>query len=133
MPFLVPLRRGRPLSPISFDKLEFVLGRSAESDVEVHESTVSRRHAKIEEVSAGHWQVCDLDSSHGTSVNGSDIQRVTLRQGDLIRLAGVASFLFFDEFDADLLEDRVTTLAPLFEGEKAAWLTGTPSAPRPSA
>ncbi|NLT74285.1 MAG: protein kinase [Chloroflexi bacterium] len=52
---------------------------------------VSRQHARMER-SAGIWTVVDLDSSNGTSVNGSRVPPglpVRLRDGDVVRMGQV--------------------------------------------
>jgi RsiW-degrading membrane proteinase PrsW (M82 family) len=74
-----PLTPGQPL----------VIGREAGCDVVVNERLypgVSRRHAELRSA-AGGWQLCDLNSSNGTYLNGG---RVTgcrpLRVGDRLRI-----------------------------------------------
>jgi FOG: FHA domain len=52
------------------------IGRAPENDIVVSDPTVSRQHAEIRNVS-GAYRIVDLDSSHGTFVNG---QRVTERR-----------------------------------------------------
>ena len=69
-----------------------LIGRAPECDVELADSTVSRRHAEV--VRDGDaWFVRDLGSSNGTKVNGSGVTDQMLRDGDEIRL-GAVSFRF---------------------------------------
>lgn len=61
------------------------IGRRAGSDVRIHDKTVSAQHARIE------WLdhpvvIQDLDSTNGTFVNGTRVQRHELSDGDVIHL-----------------------------------------------
>jgi hypothetical protein len=74
---IVPLRN----PPIS-------LGRSLENDVIIQAPKVSRRHAQIV-FRHGRWLLRDLQSTHGTYVNGHAIEECVLRTGDTITLGDV--------------------------------------------
>ena len=70
---------------------ETVLGRLPESPVTFDEPEVSYRHAGIRRQGVS-WQVKDLGSTNGTSVDGQRIDGddwTTLRSGSVIALAGV--------------------------------------------
>lgn len=62
------------------------IGRSLDNDIVVQEPEVSRYHARIEYVD-GHFEIVDLDSTNGTSVNGARVSRKRLREGDEIVVA----------------------------------------------
>jgi subtilisin family serine protease len=64
-----------------------VIGRSQDATVTITgDSTISRGHARLTFL-GGRAQIVDLDSSHGTQVNGRKIAGpTTLRSGDLITL-----------------------------------------------
>ncbi len=51
---------------------------------------MSREHFRILS-SSGEWHVCDLDSTHGTVVNGKRVREIKLREGDIIE-AGDTKF-----------------------------------------
>ena len=62
-----------------------LIGRGTESDLQLLDQGVSRRHAEVQ------WDgnfatVYDLGSTNGTSVNGHDVASQVLRHGDVIRL-----------------------------------------------
>ncbi len=62
-----------------------VLGRSRGCDVPVPDVNVSRRHAELRQEGATYW-IVDLDSTNGTAVNGKQVERMRLRDGDRITL-----------------------------------------------
>jgi FHA domain len=67
----------------------FTIGRTPENDLAIDNSSLSRRHAVIENFD-GVVQVSDCGSQNGTDVNGSPIMAgAVLHDGDVIRLAGV--------------------------------------------
>lgn len=62
-----------------------MLGRGLDCSIRLEEATVSRHHAEI------NWhfvlyQIRDLDSANGTFVNGTQVLRAPLGDGDLIEL-----------------------------------------------
>jgi len=65
---------------------ELVLGRSRDCDVVFTSGAVSRRHARLF-FRDGHWVVCDLGSTNGTTVNGARVGRCRLRPGDCVMFA----------------------------------------------
>jgi uncharacterized protein YkwD len=88
MPALVMVSDGRE-TRLDLAGRTFVVGRSAECDVQITENRASRRHFQVEPTDRG-WVVQDLDSSNGTAVNGYGISRVLLSNGDLIEVGGAA-------------------------------------------
>src|SRR5262245_1384087 len=65
-----------------------VLGRAMSSDIQLLDTKVSGRHARMELIE-GDWFITDLASSNGTRVNGRRIQeRTRLLSGDQIDLCG---------------------------------------------
>lgn len=66
---LVPVA-GPPASVIVFEtERPVVLGRSSQAEIQLSDQVVSRRHAQVQR-RAGEWVLTDLDSRHGTFVNG---------------------------------------------------------------
>lgn len=70
--------------------MKFVsIGRSNDNDLVVKEETVSRHHARLH-YHSGSWYIVDLESTHGTSVNGVKIsEAVKLKPSDKIKLGNV--------------------------------------------
>ena len=62
-----------------------VLGRSRSSDIRVPDVNVSRRHAELRQEGATYW-IVDLESTNGTVLNGTRVERERLRDGDTITL-----------------------------------------------
>lgn len=62
-----------------------VIGRSPESDLQLLDQGVSRRHVDVH-VADGRAVLYDLGSTNGSSVNGHTVQSQELQHGDVIRL-----------------------------------------------
>jgi hypothetical protein len=75
-------------SRIAVGEDPLIIGRAPECDVELADSTVSRRHAEVVRDSDA-WFIRDLGSSNGTKVNGQGVTDQMLRDGDEIRLGAV--------------------------------------------
>ncbi len=71
----------------------FSIGRKSGSDLKITRPEVSRRHCEVTRSSDGRFTLRDLDSSHGTFVNGQPIRQKELRPGDLVTL-GKTTLLF---------------------------------------
>jgi DNA-binding CsgD family transcriptional regulator len=82
-----------PLGPRTY-----VLGRSREADIVLHDTSVSRRHARVSWDPEG-YRIEDLDSAHGIYVDQHRPSRKHLQPGCLIQIGGVT--LRFDFLDAD--------------------------------
>jgi pSer/pThr/pTyr-binding forkhead associated (FHA) protein len=65
-----------------------VLGRSRECDIRVADANVSRRHCEIVQDGPTVWSVADLGSTNGTELNGRQVQRAELSDGDRITVGG---------------------------------------------
>ena len=66
-------------------KQVMTFGRKSECDVVIPSQYVSRRHAEVF-VEGNQLFVRDLDSTHGTIVNGEPIKQAMLQEGDEIRV-----------------------------------------------
>lgn len=72
--------------PIPLPKPETYIGRHPDNDIVLPaDPTVSRRHAQLVQQPAGPL-IVDLGSAGGTYVNGQQVERASLRDGDRIRL-----------------------------------------------
>lgn len=80
-----------------------LIGRGDEADVAVTTEGVSRRHAELVRDPTGSVTLVDLESRNGTCVNGRLVAKVTLRDGDKIR---IGEFEF--DFRYERADDRAT-------------------------
>ena len=76
----------------ALDGAKVVLGRSKDSDVQVEDANVSRKHAELRREGPAWWLV-DLGSTNGTELNGRRVQRSKLTDGDTITL-GATELVF---------------------------------------
>ena len=60
------------------------IGRAAECEIRLTDTSVSRRHAQVKANGDGTWTVTDLGSTNGTKVNGATINERKLKDGDTI-------------------------------------------------
>jgi len=67
------------------ERLPLVIGRSAASDIQLHDRWVSRRHCKVD-IQEGVVVVRDLESRHGTLVNDRPIKESKLFPGDTLSI-----------------------------------------------
>jgi transcriptional regulator with GAF, ATPase, and Fis domain len=75
------------------------LGRDPGNQVKIRDSSVSRRHCAISQVSQDSYEILDLDSQNGTFVNGIKVNRTPIHHGDRVRV-GTSEFMFLtDESD----------------------------------
>lgn len=61
----------------------YLIGRADDSDLQLLDSRVSRRHARLL-YEGGHWWIEDLQTTNGTRKNGAPIRRERLHDGDAI-------------------------------------------------
>jgi len=67
------------------DRPSIVLGRGRNADFVLHESTISRAHARVS-YEEGQLYVQDLGSTNGVLVNGVREDRAQLAAGDELRM-----------------------------------------------
>ncbi len=74
---------------------ENILGRDPACQIVLALPPVSRRHAAIRHDEHG-FQLCDLGSANGTTLNGSPVgeKKLKMTQGDVIVLAGAVTLYF---------------------------------------
>jgi hypothetical protein len=66
-------------------KRRTVLGRSKDSDIQIEDANVSRRHAELRQEGTAYW-IVDLDSTNGVEINGRRVKRAKLDNGDTITI-----------------------------------------------
>jgi diguanylate cyclase (GGDEF)-like protein len=86
---------------IKLDKAEIVMGRSAETALQIEDDGVSRKHAKVLVSPQGHFQLMDLGSTNGTYLNGIKVNVATLADGDKIQIGSntVLKFSIQDQLE----------------------------------
>ncbi|HRD50269.1 MAG: FHA domain-containing protein [Candidatus Competibacter sp.] len=65
------------------------LGRAPDNDLCFDNDSVSGRHAEIYHLPDGTFQLCDLDSTNGTWINGQRIHGQIMNNGDVVELGEV--------------------------------------------
>ena len=76
------------------DKKRITIGRSAEFDIQLVDSSSSRKQAIIEFNDNNKPVLKDLDSTNGTYVNGARITEINIKNGDNILLGYSSVFMF---------------------------------------
>ena len=77
------------------------IGRSSICDLAINDKTVSRQHSKI--ISDGNRTVIyDLDSKHGTHINGIKKKSSRLKDGDSVRIGN--SYLVYTEGNVQVIK-----------------------------
>jgi len=64
------------------------IGRSFDNDLILQYPQISRKHAELR-FTQGHFEIVDVGSTGGTSVNGNKITNHTLSKGDVITLVNL--------------------------------------------
>jgi ABC-type multidrug transport system ATPase subunit/pSer/pThr/pTyr-binding forkhead associated (FHA) protein len=102
-PFADPGRQPSPASsdttfmpgvlrdPTSKMRLQKVtkIGRRPDNDIVVNDLGVSKQHAELRQSTTGRYQLIDLGSHNGTFVNGTRVNQVELKDGDIIAIGHV--------------------------------------------
>ena len=94
-------RQGGQPRRMALRKKELFVGRRSDSDIVLTDPYVSRRHARLVRQERG-YTVNDLNSTHGTFVNGSRVQERVLEAGDKIRMGpGPSEFSYLGSVETD--------------------------------
>ncbi len=80
---LVVRHNGRKIDELIIKRDVMTLGRKADNDLRLEDSTVSNRHARIHRRSDGLY-VEDCDSTNGTFINSKQVQMQKLNDGDVV-------------------------------------------------
>ena len=83
------------------ERTETVLGRSLDSELQVEDDGISRKHAKILSSPSSDFQVVDLGSTNGTFLNGVRVDIAPLRDGDKLQVGShtVLKFSLQDQLE----------------------------------
>jgi len=88
----------------------YLLGRGKENNIVLNDTSVSKQHAKLS-YQNGYWEIHDLVSRNGISINGAIIEQARLQDGDRIIL-GKAVFVF-ECVNAGLADNLLTEVYKL--------------------
>jgi len=84
---------------------EVIIGRDFKADIQIDDDATSRLHCRLQRTDEG-WRVEDLDSTNGTYVQGIAVQRVDLRDGDLLKIGGsIFKYLAASNIEASYHEE----------------------------
>src|SRR5882672_5086638 len=75
--------------PLEVEGDKAMVGRDASADVVVNDSSVSRKHARLERWGSN-WAVVDQRSANGTFLDGERVTESVLRAGQELRFGKVA-------------------------------------------
>jgi signal transduction histidine kinase/CheY-like chemotaxis protein len=103
-PRLVVLMGPEPGRRYPLEGRSVLIGRADECDVQLDDTKVSRRHARLSRMEDGSWVLEDLGSRNGTHVNGEEVGVRPLRVGDRIQLSAETLLSFTRQ---DPLEDQL--------------------------
>lgn len=90
----VKIERGSSKQKEFYFKNSFSVGRSKECSIQLNEAGVSRFHIDVI-LNEGNWWIVDKNSSNGTYVNGSKIQKIELKNAASIQLGNNGPILLF--------------------------------------
>jgi phosphoserine phosphatase RsbU/P len=108
---------------LSLDRPSVSIGRHPDQDLVLADTFVSRRHAVLRQTASG-CEIEDLDSSHGTYLNGARIRTALLRSGDVLQFGSPGAMkLRFHIYDGDkprpsLTDDLLSTLGQISTGQR---------------
>lgn len=75
------------------DQPQLRIGRAEDNDVIIDSPAVSARHAELRRQPDGRWLVQDLESAHGTRVNGESVALRLLQENDRLDFGGIEAVL----------------------------------------
>ncbi|MDH3669534.1 MAG: GGDEF domain-containing protein [Gammaproteobacteria bacterium] len=101
-PYLIVLAGGPAgmMYKLRFDTA-MVIGRGLHADIRLEDEGVSRRHVQVTASRDGNPVLEDLGSSNGTFVNGIQIQRQQLEDGDKIQIGSISILKFSYQDDLE--------------------------------
>jgi two-component system, cell cycle response regulator len=110
-----------PKSPLlgkrySLDNDVGIIGRADENLIANPDASVSRKHARIDRLRNGQYQVVDLNSTNGTYINNQPIKTGILQDGDYLRVGNcIYRFLMGGNVETEYHEEiyRLTVMDPL--------------------
>ena len=99
------LNDGGQSHPIS--TVTYRIGRLADNDLMLPDSSISRHHAEIRRDRNGGFKIIDLDSMNGVFVNGKKIRESALKEADILEVGDVRMTFSLDSGDDFAGEETV--------------------------
>ncbi|MFQ5994122.1 MAG: diguanylate cyclase domain-containing protein [Acidiferrobacterales bacterium] len=78
-----------------------LIGRGDDADLRLEGQSVSRKHAQVSVTSQGQVIIADLGSSNGTFVNGVQVHRQELKDGDQVQVGHTCTIKFSYQDDPE--------------------------------
>jgi hypothetical protein len=123
---------GSSVGETELSKEYTTIGRKPDNDIQVDNLAVSGHHARVIRI-INDFFLEDLDSTNGTSVNGSPVRKHALQDGDRIDI-GKHQLQFINEAQEDQADDLEKTVVMNFQAmNHAAGQPSAPAAPAPAA
>lgn len=85
IPRVVVTRDGRNVAEYEMTERQYIIGRNELADIVIDDSYVSKMHAMLK-VYSNAVMLLDLNSTNGTTVNSTVVQKTILRNNDVIML-----------------------------------------------
>ena len=106
----IVIRKDVTFDPVVIESEGLTLGRLVGNDLALNHPTVSRTHAGIKEIDGDYW-IFNLSEANGTLLNGEQIEKTPLADGDLIQ---IGPFFIYPKYDdRDLRLEIEMTVNPL--------------------
>src|SRR5438552_6975093 len=113
---------------VEVDAKRFSIGRTPENDLVIADTSLSRRHALIENFE-GRFNLSDCGSSNGTFINGTPITALTeLSDWDVLTFGGIGDILVRIDSGTHAsgvqLSGAVRPVAKPITPQSKSWLSG---------
>jgi FHA domain/Cytochrome c3 len=97
----IVIRKDVTLDPLMIESEGLTIGRLIGNDLALNHPTVSRTHAGIKEIEGDYW-IFNLSEANGTLLNGEQIEKTPLADGDLIQIGPFFIYPKYDDKDLRL-------------------------------
>jgi FHA domain/von Willebrand factor type A domain len=84
------------------------IGRSKDNELNLDDTSISRRHAEIHRNSDGSFEIVDMNSMNGVYINNEKVGKAELHEGDVLEIGDY--FLHFTQLSADYSTDESTVM-----------------------
>jgi pSer/pThr/pTyr-binding forkhead associated (FHA) protein len=88
--------KDKVLKKIETDKPEITIGRSPNSDIQIDNLVVSKRHARLMK-NNGQYVVEDLKSTNGTFLNDEKVSKSVLKHNDIVTIGKHTLAIYYNE------------------------------------
>lgn len=109
------LRFGEEIGDVPISKTDVVIGRHSTDDVSVNDIRVSRKHARLKLTDAGEFELVNQTAVRSEPnpvlVNGTQVERAILKDGDVVSLGGVDFTFLAPRGGSAMLDDKMAAAA----------------------